>query len=279
MRTQNRSALPLLVFILAALHPVALSAQPDLTQLVLSAPLIFRGTIVGAESPTLPLPPPKGRVFRIRVEETLRGATTIGDFAGQEIVVGRITNSDRKTGLFFVRPIAYGKTLAAEEIGEIDAPADMKAFAAQIAKIEQQDAENKLIARLRSAEAVIVGRVVAIKPLRESRGGPSEHDPDWAVAQVLVLRTLKGQPKVRQCSQGRCVEVAFAQSDDIRWFRSPKLMVGGDDILLLRPADPKLLRRGETPQVPYVLIDPEDRRPVAEERRLRDLIRRDATPR
>ena len=269
-----RSKTPALIFGVLVLFPLALPAQQDLTQLVLGAPLIFRGTIVSTESPTLPLSP-KGRVVRVLVEEIFRGAATVGDFTREEIVVVRVSSSDRKTGVFFVRPIAYGKTLAAEEIGEIDPPSDSKEFALRIARIEQQDADDKLQERLRTADAVIVGRVLAIRSLRDVRGGgPSEHDPDWAIAQVLVLRTLKGQPRTRDCARGVCVEVAFAQSDDIRWFRAPKLIVGHEDIFLLRPPDPKLLREREAPPAPYAVIDMEDVRPVSEEGRVRELLRR-----
>lgn len=273
MQTKHPSILTLLVAGLAALLPLAAAAQPDLTQLVSVAPLIFRGTVIGAVTPAVPLPPPNDRAFRVRVDQILRGANTIGDYTGQEIVVARPANADRKEALFFVRPVAYGKTLTAEVIGELDASADTRAFAAQIAKVEQQDAETRLRVRLASAEAVIVGRVLAVKPMRESRAPSSEHDPDWAVAQVLVGGQLKGQAKVRDCGQGRCVEVAFAQSDDIRWFRAPKLAVGQGAVFLLRPADPKLLREGEAPPVPYVLIHPDDLRPASEEARLRELIR------
>src|SRR3954452_15719559 len=109
MQTKDPSRPRFFIFWIVVMLSIAAAAQPDLTQLVLGAPLIFRGTIVSAESPTLPLPPPKGRLYRVRVDETVRGASTVGEFAGQEIVVLRTANSDRSSALFFVRPVAYGK--------------------------------------------------------------------------------------------------------------------------------------------------------------------------
>src|SRR5215212_759574 len=251
MATNRSFAAALFLVCAAALIATPLHAQPDLTRWILDAPLIVRGTLVGADSPTLPLPSPNGQVVRLLVKDTMRGADTIGSFNGQEIILGRTTTSQRKEGVFFIRPIAYGKTLAAEEIGEIDPPADEHAFAAQIARVHQQDQENKLVARAASAEATIVGQVLSVRRVRENGVVPSEHDPEWAVARVLVVRTLKGQPRSGECAQGACVDVAFAQSDDIRWFRSPKVVVGQQNVILLRPPDPTVLRNGELPPAPY----------------------------
>lgn len=274
MQPKRSSRFSFLVFCAAVLLPLAVAAQQDLARLVLEAPLIFRGTVVGAASTALPLPMPNGRVFRVRVDQTVRGADSVGDFAGQEVVLVRTTDAERKEAIFFVRPFAYGKTLAAEVIGELDVPADTKGFAAQVARIEQQDADARLLARAASADAVIVGRVLAVEPVRGERGLPSEHDPEWVVAQVAVVRAIRGQPKARTCGQGSCVEVAFAQSKDIRWFRAPKLAPGQEAVFLLRPAQSELLREGEEPPAAYVLMHPDDLRPVSEETRLRELIRR-----
>lgn len=243
----------------AALAAGPLQGQTDLTRLILDSPLIVRGTVVGTGSPS-----------RLLVTDTLRGADTIGSFTGQEIILGRTTSSDRKEGVFFIRPIAYGKTLVGQEVGEIDPPTDDRAFTEQIAKVLQQDETDKLAARTASAETVILGKVLSIRPLRET-SLPTEHDPDWAIAQVLVVRTLSGQPRSSECGQDRCVDVAFARSDDIRWFRAPKLAVGQQNVMLLRPPDPKLLRETELPPAPYALIEAADLRPATEEPRLRAL--------
>jgi len=269
----TRSLRQLFVLSAIAFLPAAASAQPDLRQLVAAAPLIFRGTNAGAsESPTLPLPPPKGSI-RVRVDEILRGAETIGDLTRQDVILIAPNGSTRRTAIYFVRPVEYGKLLVAEELAEIDAPADLRALAADLAKAEQQNADAALSERLAASEAVIVARVRDVRRLAKERGRPSEHDPDWALAQLAIVRNLKGQPRITDCPGGACVEVAFAQSDDIRWFRSPKLVPGQQAIFLLRPMDPKLLREGEKPPALYVLVDPQDVRPLGDEQRLIRLIR------
>ncbi|HEX6642769.1 MAG TPA: hypothetical protein VF215_16745 [Thermoanaerobaculia bacterium] len=275
MQTEHSSRRWFVLFLSAVLS-FAASAQPDLRQWVRSAPLIFRGTNLGTmESPTLPLPPPRGRAFRVRVDETLRGAESIGDFTQQEIVVMTAGGDNaRKTAIYFVRPVVYGKTLVAEELGEMDVPSDKRAFANALAQAEQQNADAVLSERIASAEAVVVARVLDVRSVVKERGGrPSEHDPEWAIARLAIVRTLKGQPRTAACAGVPCVEVAFAQSDDIRWFRAPKLVPGQEAIVFLRPADEKLLREGEKPPARYVIVDPLDVLPVREEPRLIRLIR------
>lgn len=259
---------------LAAMLASEVSAQPPgLRKLVTEAPLVFLGTDLGAaETPTLPLPPPKGRWARVRVEETLRGAATVGELTGQEVILDLPPDEGHRRAIYFVRPVAYGKTLIAEQVAAMEVPESPEKLAAELAEADRQNADAALRQRTASAEAVVVVRVVGVKALRESPR-PSEHDPNWAIARVRVLRTLKGEPRLSDCEQGLCAEVAFAQSDDIRWFRSPKLAVYQEAILLLRPADPDVLREGEKPPAAYVLIHADDLRPPAEEARLAALIR------
>jgi|GEM_PF-1102467 len=261
------------VGLLGTLASGASAQPPELRKLVTEAPLVFLGTDLGAvESPTLPLPPPKGRWARVHVEETLRGAATIGDFTGQEVILDLPADEAHRTAIYFVRPVAYGKTLIAEQVAAMEVPESSEKLADELAEADRQNADDALRRRAASAEVVAVVRVVGVKALREAPR-PSEHDPDWAIARVRVLRTLKGEPRLSDCEQGLCAEVAFAQSDDIRWFRSPKLAVYQEAILLLRPADPDVLREGEKPPAAYVLTHADDLRPPAEEARLAALIR------
>ena len=145
-------------------------------------------------------------------------------------------------------------------------------FLAVPAVAQQANDDARLQARVTTARAVIVGHVIDIRRAFEPNVRPSEHNPEWAIALVAVDRALKGQPRLRECPKGTCVEVAFAQSTDIRWLRTPKLTPGREAIFLLRPADPKLLGPTEAPPATYVLTDPEDLRPLADEERLRAII-------
>lgn len=82
--------------------------------------------------------------------------------------------------------------------------------------------------RLASARDVVVGRVVAIRPVAKT-GPISEHDPDTHIATIEITESLKG-------SATRKIDVQFQASMDIAWFRSPKLHVGQDGVFVLQPS-------------------------------------------
>jgi hypothetical protein len=214
-------------------------------------PHIFLGTANGAN---------------VHVELIFRGAERIGNFTNQDVIVLRPPNAGRKRAIFFVTPVNYGVLMTAREDGELPPPEDAKSFAATLARVDQAESDRKLRERLRSAEAVVIGHVLSTVELkREIRA--SEHDPRWWLAHVAVVRVLKGE------TRASTVDVIFANSDDIRWFASPKLHAGDHGIFLLRHGGSNV-RKGEEPRVDgYLLVDPEDFRPLTDERRIVALLR------
>ncbi|MDO8536697.1 MAG: hypothetical protein Q7R94_00415 [bacterium] len=77
---------------------------------------------------------------------------------------------------------------------------------------------------------VVVGEVIAVNPASLGRKYISEHDPNWQIATVKVVRPLKPYRPIRGITE---VYVVFAGSRDIAWFRSPKLTVGQKAIFIL----------------------------------------------
>jgi hypothetical protein len=123
--------------------------------------------------------------------------------------------------------------------------------------------DKALQTRLKSAELVLLGTVTT-KPARLPRGSAlavSEHDPLWRVVEVRSEQVLRGTAEK--------VSVVIASSDDIRWFRSPKPKPETRGIFILR-----MQERKDFPVRGYLLIDPEDFRPVAELNRVRRLLRK-----
>jgi len=271
MAVHSRSLLLVCVALLVV--PVAV-AQPEGNPLV-TAPFLFRGTILRSGSPQT-YPPATDRTVTVRVDEIFRGAATVGDFTGQEIAVDQLAKTDRKEALFAAVPMLWGKTIAVQEVGEFDPPTDSKAFRVRLAEMERQEDDRKLLGRLASAEAVIAGRVIDIERIdkRTPPGTYTEHDPEWMLARVGAVRVLKGQPKVRDCQGGPCVEVVFSGSRDIMWFASPKLHRGDQVVLLLRHDDPLLPQHMRPPLDAYILVNPADVRDAAEEPLIRELLKR-----
>jgi hypothetical protein len=82
--------------------------------------------------------------------------------------------------------------------------------------------------RLGSAEQVILGRVVGVKPVPD-QGPISSHRESWQIATLEVLEGLKGG-----ASPHSKVDVRFQASEDIMWVGWPKLHVGQDGVFLLQ---------------------------------------------
>jgi hypothetical protein len=87
--------------------------------------------------------------------------------------------------------------------------------------------------RLASAQEVIVGSVIGIRPVAKT-GPISEHDPDMQIATINIIESLEGSA----CKQ---IEVRFAASTDVAWFGSPKLHVGQEGVFLAQPGSDGLV--------------------------------------
>lgn len=248
---RHRAFLAAALFLALSSSSSAQTYDDVVASLAAKSPFIFLGTT--------------GSGNAVHVETIFRGADTIGNFTNQDVLIERPPGADRKRAIFFATPINYGKLMTAGEDGELAPPDDPQSFAAALARVDQAASDRKLRELLESAEAVVVAKVVSAVELREEWRA-SEHDPRWSLAKIAVVRTLKGEP--------RTTSVVFAGSDDIRWFRSPKLHPGDEGIFLLRHDTKNLLRKGEQPRVEgYILIDPADFRPLGEERRIIALLR------
>ena len=101
---------------------------------------------------------------------------------------------------------------------EGDAVIDPPAGAATSKAAAPDKAKEEALAQfLRTSDAVVAGVVVRVDP---SPPRPiSEHDPDLRHATVQVSDVAKGDKALA----GQRVPVLFANSEDVRWFESPKL--------------------------------------------------------
>jgi hypothetical protein len=101
------------------------------------------------------------------------------------------------------------------------------------AQIPHQPDEERLQAKVASADTVLLGEVTEVHPLQvesassEPQTRVSHHIPkEWCEAVIKVNRVLKG-------SAGATVVVRFTPSQDVAWFRAPKLQVGQQAVFLL----------------------------------------------
>jgi len=201
----------------------------ELSRLADEAGFVFKGRIVpreldgaeGAERDTL----------AVEVEEVLRGTDVMRGLAGSEVTVVRKRGAESPEGearVFFTDVVSLGDEVVVREVGQRDAsPTTMRDVDERV----RIAAERPVAERIAGAELVLTGRVTSTRPIgRESVPG-SEHDPDWSIARVAVDSMLKGP------SSRRTVEVLFASSMDIAWYRSPKLYEGVSGVFILRRRD------------------------------------------
>jgi hypothetical protein len=136
----------------------------------------------------------------------------------------------------------------------------------EIAEMLRTAAERPLAARVAGADLIVTGEVTEARPLERPFPPTSEHDPEWWIARVTVRDVIKGRRPPRG------LQVLFANSQDIVWYRSPKLHEGVSGVFIVRtrredeaPAD--------VPRSVYQATDPLDFLPaerLAEVQRLLD---------
>jgi hypothetical protein len=186
----------------------------------------------------------------------------VSDIVGKEITVQLLKPRSVTVGrpvMFFSNVAVIGKSLAVKEVSHVEVTRSSTA-AGEVADYARNKPERDLQRRVASAELIVTGSVASIRARERAREGPeaSEHDPEWTEATIIVQSTEKGAPQQR-------VTVWFPASDDIGWFRAPKLKEGQSGVFLLHRS-----RERELPQG-YTVLDPLDVQPLAARERVRQL--------
>ena len=239
---------------------------PSAASLAGESNFIFRGTVSKLQASTVDAVAARPNTDVVHVEEMLAGADTAGDFTGQDITVILRQPQSVKVGdnlVFFSNVVAYGKSIAVQEVGHVSGNSAASSRG-QIAQAVQQRPERELQKRLARANLVVTGKVVSYKPVteREGRSPSSEHEPQWFQAEIAVESTEKGT------APGSTVVAYVPVSDDIRWYRAPKLQVGQQGVFLLYQMEiPELKTRGLVPETSA------DVQPISERDRIRSLVK------
>ncbi|GLS18547.1 hypothetical protein GCM10007874_15640 [Labrys miyagiensis] len=159
---------------------------------------------------------------------------------------------------FFGNGRSFGESLEIVEIGrlpvaDVEPHASMAVAAGAPAgafnALLDEIADDKIRDHAKAADAVVIGRVVAVE-----KAGPitfSEHDPDWWRATINVFHVEKGD-----VSGGR-VRVLFANSRDIRWQKAPKPKPSQGGLWILHRTG-----RGLRRLAPFQILDPKDFQPT-----------------
>jgi hypothetical protein len=204
----------------------------ELSRLADEAGFVFRGRIVPHEPDDAEARVDTEREsLAVQVEEVLRGTEVTRGLVGSEVIVVREQGAESAEGdtrVFFTDVVSMGDEVVVREVGQREAsPTAMR----DVAEAVRIAAERPIAERVAGAELVVTGRVTSTRPVARDSPPLSEHDPEWSIARVAVDSVLKGP------SSRRTVEVLFASSMDIAWYRSPKLEEGASGVFILRRRD------------------------------------------
>jgi hypothetical protein len=201
-------------------------ATPEVVQMAEQAGFIFKGRVL-REAPEQARRGGYGETsLTVEVEGVLRSTEALSHLTGAQVLIIRAGREDIDEGdslLWFTNVVVLGAQVVLRELGHL------KASAGNEREVEQalRAAEERMLQRhLAAANAVIHGRALSSHRAEEPSIMRSEHDPEWWIARVRVISTLKGK------ANGE-IDVLFPNSTDIAWYKAPKLHEGMEGILVL----------------------------------------------
>jgi hypothetical protein len=237
-----------------------------LVSFVAQSGLIFLGTVTALHATTQGIDvTDTSRMVVVQVNSELYDPAML-DLAGQSVTVELLAAPTMQVGYqgyFFTQIWTLGQTVGVTEVAHAD-PDVYPNLPTDVPAIEALLADEKLYARMQTAGSVIAGTVTAITALPD--GPPvSEHDPVWAEATIEAECTLEGVPIA-------VAQVAFATSNDVAWYQSPKLTMGEAGVFLLQPA-PSPPGAWKIPDgIPYVVTSPLDVQPTTARAHVANLV-------
>ncbi|OBQ70113.1 hypothetical protein [Mesorhizobium erdmanii] len=208
--------------------------------------------------------------IRIHIDEVIHSTAELRGLRGSDaflITEHKATFEGGEEFVFFTDIVSLGNKLVVRELGHRRATSQSREEISEALRIA---AARPLAERVRQAELIVIGEVTSSRVLERPFPPRSEHDPEWGVAKVAVRTVLKGKKPKGE------VEVLFASSHDVAWYKSPKLHEGKHGIFLLhvtRDDDEEVERPRDMARPIYKVIDPLDFQSAereAEVRRLAD---------
>jgi|GEM_PF-1938245 len=221
--------------LVAAVLTAAVSgqAQSSLIELVRNSGFIFQGTVktLGASTPTVAK---EANTAVVLVNQVLDVLPPVGETAGREVTVRLLSSEKLRAGdsaTFFTSVYSAGLSLGLQEVGTM--PPNSPNMQANIRDARKSIADQALVARLNTAELVIVGVAGVPKPTASALHPGDMDDPLWWSVPVKIESVLKGGIESSE------VTVYFASNQSGRWKNAPQLTVGQRGIFLLQRLTPE----------------------------------------
>jgi hypothetical protein len=217
--------------ILISTTAMAQTTGTQLDRLVRSSSLIFIGTVekLGAATTTEIVADKNTAV--VRVEEVYTPTAGLGDLSKRSVTVQLDPKRPATPGeraVFFANGVVYGRGVVVREVERLKVK-DKAALDKQITAALTRRDDQKLVQRLKRANLVVVGKVVAVHPAKQAEpSGISEHDPNWHEA-VVELRSVE-----RGKYQDKQLTILFPASGDELWAEAPKFKNGQEGLWILQ---------------------------------------------
>jgi hypothetical protein len=202
-------------------------SSAELSRFVKEAGFIFRGKVTRNQTPAAHDSTAQ-QTLTAEIEEILLSTDVLRGLIGKIVTViseHAASLEDEGSFLFFTNCLVLADHIVVREVGQIRASRDAER---EVAKAIKERDERPLVERVAIAELIVEGHVTASGPADPNAVQKSEHDPNWWTARVSVESVIKGGGKAV-----KTVEVLFANSKDIAWYKSPKLHEGLRGIFLL----------------------------------------------
>jgi hypothetical protein len=281
---QGRKLVVLLALLAVACG--AAFAQTDTAQsLAARSSIIVRGKVLRTNASDEPLLAASSRTAVISIKQMYDGKEIAGEQKGRIATVILSKPEAIKAGqeaVFFGNPRFLGRSITIADEGEVVQAAGA-AFEATLEQAAQARRNKPVLDRMATASVIFRGTVSSVQSIESATGQEadkrgaaetSEHDPEWQVATVRIVKPLRGG------AAGENVTVLFAASRDIVWFQSPKLKPGQDAVFLAHtPGKEEMAQYRGSPleallqkQSVYLVIAPFDVLPPADEDRVRNLL-------
>jgi hypothetical protein len=241
-----------------------MSSVQDLT---IQAAFVFEGQVEQVGASTVSGFPPSSETAVVSITTILKSSPALAGYSGQRITVQLqppVSLTAGQRTVFFTEGLYYGDGLVVRELGNV--LAGEPAMEAQMKSAIQAGDDSDTKQRL--AQAVLAVSGIASEPVRfvsapAGGGRISEHDPDYHSFTITIDTVEKGG-----ASPGQTIQVLFANSKDIAWYRSPKVKAGDHGVWLLHNRDPS-----GNPVPALVVVHPLDFRPIGELERVRALLK------
>ena len=268
--------LPLLIAVILWIGVSASDVFADpIAGLVRRSGFIFHGTVLQKGEATMPGVPVDAATAVVKVHEVLYAPPGLDDFTGWTITVQLEEPDAVRTGepaAFFTRTWIFGASLAVRATGILSIGQsggfgyDPAQLAARVTEEVRKADDEKIFRRLDAARWVVVGTVVSAAPARRLTSAEpeiTEHEPDWWIARVAVESVEKGAGRFGE------LEVLFPHSDDVAYYRNPKLSPGQKRIFILHEDEMPKRSRGLSG---LTALDPLDVQDLDQLARVRNLL-------